>query len=78
MSLDIKTALFKVIDEKGLVSLVVDDVLDGVIHAKLKELAAGTDTSVDDALVATVYPMLRQAAVDFLAAKLSELAPKPE
>lgn len=71
--LDAKSALLKVLDEDGLISLVVDDVLDGVVKAKLEELVQSSDNSLDDALLAMIYPVIREEANKFLLAKKAEL-----
>ena len=68
-----KEVLFKILDEEGLKSVVLEDLMDNVLKAKLDELAAGTENSIDDALVAMVYPLLREEAQKFLDEKLAAL-----
>lgn len=76
--MDYKSALSKVIDEQGLVSLICDDLMDGVIKAKLDELVQKSDNSLDDAIVAMVYPIVRDEAKKFIEAQLAKMAPEPE
>lgn len=76
MALDPKTVLLKVIDEQGVLSLVGDDLLDGVVKAKLEEIVKDTSNSYDDMLVTMVYPLVKDAVMTFLNDKLAELQPK--
>lgn len=71
--MDIKPLLLKVIDEQGLKDVILKDLLDGVVKAKLDELAAASDNKLDDSLVALVYPMLREVASKFLDEQLAKL-----
>ena len=69
--MDIKAILLKRIDLKG---LLVEDILAGIVKAKLDELVAKTDNTLDDALVAMIYPELLKALEKFVDEKLAELA----
>lgn len=68
-----KEVLFKVLDEEGLKSLLLDDILDGKVKAKLDEMVADSENSLDDALLAMVYPVIREEAAKFLDEKLAAL-----
>lgn len=71
--MDPKKILLKVIDEDGLLELISVDLLDGVVKKKLDELAASSDNSLDDALVAMIYPLVKEQVVKFLKEKIDEL-----
>jgi len=71
--LDAKAIALKIIDEEGLKSLLLVDVADGVIKAKLDELVQSSENSLDDALVAMIYPLVRDAVEQFLDEKIAEL-----
>lgn len=71
--MDPKAILLKLIDEEGLKSLLLDDLMDGVIKAKLDELVASSDNSLDDALLAMIFPVIREEANKFLSEKIAEL-----
>lgn len=71
--MDAKTIALKVIDEAGLRSLILEDLLDGVVKVKLDELVAKTDNSLDDALVAMIYPLIREEVAKFFDAQLAKL-----
>lgn len=71
--LDAKVALLKVLDEQGVKSLLLDDIADGVIKVKLDELVASSENTLDDALAAMIYPVVREAIGGFLDEKIAEL-----
>lgn len=71
--MDAKKIILKLIDEQGLMSFVKDDLFDGVVLAKLQELAKKTDNSLDDALVAMIYPIMKDSVVKVLEAELEKL-----
>jgi hypothetical protein len=68
-----KEVLFKILDEEGLKSVILEDLMDGQLKAKLDELVASSENSIDDALVAMVYPLLREEAAKFLDEKLAAM-----
>lgn len=64
-----KEVLVKRVDVKG---LLVEDVLRGVVKAKLEEIVKDTSNPFDDSLMTFVYPLLEEAvakAIDELVAK---------
>lgn len=69
--MDIKAVLLKRIDLKG---LLVEDIMGDVIKKKLDELVAKSDNTLDDALVAMIYPELLKALEKFVDEKVAELA----
>ena len=69
-----KEILTTLIDEEGFLRLVGDELLDKVIKGKLDELAKSTDTAIDDAMVAMIYPPLKAAVMDYLSGKAEELS----
>lgn len=71
--MDVKSVLIKLIDEEGLKSFILVDLLDGKLKAKLDELVLASDNKLDDSLVALIYPMLRDVADKFLAEQLGKL-----
>lgn len=71
--MDPKAVAAKLIDEQGLKDFVLVDVLDGIVKVKLDEMAAGTEISLDDALVALIYPVLRDFASKALDEQLAKL-----
>lgn len=73
MALDPKVIAAKLIDEAGLKSFVMDDVLDGIVKAKLDELVLDTDNSLDDALVNMLYPIIRDAVAKYIDEQLAKL-----
>lgn len=68
--MDYKALLLKYVDLKG---LLVDGLLKAVVEVKLKELAADTSNSIDDALVAFLMPELEAAAVKWITAELAKI-----
>lgn len=70
MGVDVKAILLKRIDLKG---LIVEDVLQGVVKAKLQELVDDSSNTLDNALMAMVYPELEKAAVKFVEEQLQKL-----
>lgn len=72
MGLDVKKSLLKVIDEDGLVSFIGDDILAGVIKAKLQEIVADTSTPFDDMAFNYVYPKLEEAVMAYLIKEINE------
>lgn len=68
-----KEIIFKLIDEEGLTSLVVDDLMDSVVKNKLDELVLKTDNALDNALVEMIYPLVRAEVVKFLSEQLASL-----
>lgn len=71
--MDYKSVLSKLIDEKGLMSLIMDDVLEGVVKKKLDELVLDSENKLDDALVGMIYPILKEEMEKFLSEKMAEL-----
>lgn len=57
------------VDNVNFSGIIIDGVLDGIIKVKLDELVQKSDNTLDDALVAMIYPELKKAAE----AKLAEL-----
>jgi len=69
----LKEAIIKVIDEEGLAELVGVDLMDGVVKKKLDELVLDTNNSIDDALVAMIYPIIKDAVMKFITTELGKL-----
>lgn len=67
--MDIKAMLLNRIDLEG---LIIEDVLRGIVKKKLDELVADSSNTLDDALVAMIYPEIEKAA----ARELKELLDK--
>ena len=68
--MDFKKLIADNVNFKG---LIIEGILDGVVKAKLDELVLASDNSLDDALVAMIYPEIKKAAekyVEDLVAKL--------
>lgn len=72
MGLDVKKSLLKVIDEDGLVSFIGDDILAGVIKAKLQQIVSDTSNPFDDMLLSVVYPKLEEAVMAYLIKEINE------
>lgn len=70
--MDLKKVLVKVIDEQGLKSVLLEEVLDGVVKVKLDQIVADSSNAFDDALLAMVYPMIREAVALALEKALAE------
>jgi hypothetical protein len=75
--MDSKEILLKILDEQGVKSLIIDDVLDGIVKAKLDELVLDTENTLDDSLVEMIYPMVKAAVSDWLQSQIDELNPPP-
>lgn len=71
--MDIKEVLLKRIDIKG---LLVEDLMEGIIKSELDKLVAKTDNTLDDALVAMIYPEMVKAVEAFIDEKLMEALAK--
>lgn len=57
--MDVKALVLKHVDVAGLAA----DLVEAVIAPKLKELAADTASPIDDALVAYLLPVLKDAVL---------------
>lgn len=62
--------LLKRVDLKG---LIIEDVLVGMIFKKLDDLAAASDNSLDDVLLAMIKPELQKYLEGELVKKLDDL-----
>lgn len=74
--MDLKSALLKIIDEEGLKEVILVEVMDGMLKPKLEEFAKDSSNPYDDALVAMLYPILREGVKAGLD-KLQEAAESP-
>ena len=78
MKIDVKAIIAKRLDLKG---LLVEDVMQGIIKAKLAEIVADSSNKFDDALFNMVYPELEKAAADAVQKLIDDLlapeAPAP-
>jgi len=63
--------VLKRVDLKG---LLIEDLLVGVVEAKLKELAAKSDNSLDDALLAMIMPELKKSVSELVDSELAKLS----
>ena len=68
-----RDVIFKLLDEEGLKSFILEDTLDGRVKVKLDELVASSENTLDDALLAMIYPVVRQEIADYLDEKLAAL-----
>lgn len=67
---ELAAVVLKRVDVKG---LLVEDVLRGVVKAKLEQIVQDTTNTFDDAMFAMVYPLLEDAVVKWLDAELAKL-----
>lgn len=72
--MDPKVILLKLLDEQGLKDFVLVDVLDGIVKKKLDELVLSSDNALDDALLAMIYPVVKDAVAKILDEQLAKLA----
>lgn len=72
--MDAKKVALKLIDEEGLKAFLLDDVLDGIVKAKLDELTQSTEITLDDAVVAMVYPIVRDAVSKYIDEQIAKLS----
>lgn len=68
--MDLKALLLKYIDVRG---LLVEGLLAGVVKPALDKLVADTSNTLDDSLVAFLYPELEKAATAWIDAELAKL-----
>lgn len=68
--MDYKAVLLKRVDLKG---LVIEDILQGLVKAKLDEIVKDSSNSFDDMLMTFVYPEIEKAVVKWADEQLAKL-----
>ena len=69
--MDIKAMLLKRVDLRG---LIIEDIMTGIVKAKLQEFVQDSSNTYDDALYNLLYPMLEAEVIKQVDAALSKLA----
>ncbi len=75
--MDWKEVAQLLIDEEGLKKLALEKLMDEVIKGKLDELVQKSDNTLDDALAAIVYPVLREEIEKQIDKLLGKMEPEP-
>lgn len=68
--MDLVQILLKRVDAKG---LLLEDLFDGVLMARLQEVVDSTDNSLDNSVKELLEPVLRSALEKWLDDKMAEL-----
>ena len=74
--MDVKEILAMVLDEDGVKKLALEKLMDEIIKGKLDELVQKSDNTLDDALVAIVYPVLREEVEKQIDKLMAKAAPE--
>ena len=69
--MDIKAMLLKRVDLRG---LIIEDIMTGIVKAKLQEFVQDSSNTYDDALYNLLYPMLEAEVIKQVDAALAKLA----
>jgi hypothetical protein len=77
MGLELKSILTIVGKNVDLVGLSVD-LIDEVLEPALKEVVASSENTIDDMVLAALYPPLKEALKAQAKLRLGDLLPKPD
>lgn len=75
--MDYKEIIAEVLDEEGLKRLALEKLMDEIVKGKLDELVQESSNTLDDALLAMIYPVVRDEVEKQIDKLFEKMAPEP-